>query len=98
MCGKKFDKFIKTPKRKRNIEDYGRYLAISMVFHFRRIFLRLIKEGDARLDEILAYLTTEGKKLHVVERWIMEAVDTIPDHELKEIALEWWNESKSKIQ
>lgn len=97
MCGKKFENFIKTPKRKRSVEDYGKYMGISMVFHFRRIFLRLIKDGESRLDEILAYLTTEGKKQFVVERWIMEAVDTIPDHKLKEIALEWWNESKSKF-
>lgn len=97
MCGKKFEDFIKTPKRKRTVEDYGKYMGISIVFRFKRIFLHLIIDGESRLDEILAYLTTEGKKSKVAESWIMEAINHIPDRELQSIGLTFWNEIKEKF-
>lgn len=55
MCGDKFENFIKTPKQKRKVEEYTKYLAISIVFHFKRIFLRLMGDGESKLNEILAY-------------------------------------------
>ncbi len=97
MCGDKFENFIKTPKQKRKVEEYTKYLAISIVFHFRRIFLRLMGDGESRLNEILACLTTEGKNLCVVDEWLMEAIDHIPDQELKTISLNHWNDIKSKF-
>ena len=97
MCGDKFENFIKTPKQKRKVEEYTKYLAISIVFHFKRIFLRLLGDGESRLNEILACLTTEGKKLCVVDEWLMEAIDHIPDQELKTISLNHWKDIKSKF-
>ena len=35
MCGDKFENFIKTPKQKRKVKEYTKYLAISIVFHFK---------------------------------------------------------------
>lgn len=93
----KFENFIKTPKQKRKVEEYTKYLAISIVFHFRRIFLRLMADGESKLNEILACLTTEGKKLCVVNEWLTEAIDHIPDQELKTISLNHWNDIKNKF-
>lgn len=97
MCGKKFEDFIKIPPAKRTVEDYGKYLGISIVFHFKRMFLRLINDCEDRLEEILNYISTEGKKLEVVDEWINEAINHIPDEELQNICLDYWNNAKSKF-
>lgn len=96
MCGKKFEEFIQTPERKRRVEDYGKYMGICCLFRFRRMFLRLINDCEERLNEILDYMTTEGKKVQVAESWIRETLYNIPDRELREIVADYWNELKEK--
>lgn len=94
--GTKIEEFIKTPKRKRKVEDYGKYLGISVVFHLKRIFLRLLGDGESRIDEILNYFVKAGKNYLVVEGWILEAIENIRDQKLKESGLELWKEAKKK--
>lgn len=96
MCGKGFEEFIQTPERKRRAEDYGKYIGISILFRFKRIFLRLFNDCEGRLDEILAYMTTKGRKVQVAEGWIREALCNIPDRELRKIVADYWNELKEK--
>ena len=96
LGGKQGAGFIEIPNRKRSVEDYGKYLGICIVFQFRRMFLRFIREGESRIDEILDYLSRVGKNFKIVESWVLEAIENIPDQKLKLISIEMWNEIKEK--
>lgn len=91
LCGQMGGDFIKTTERKRTVETYGKLLGICIVFGLNRFVLRLLCESDARTDEVIVYMSREGKKLEVVEGWIFGAVENIPDAQLKAAALEVWN-------
>lgn len=96
LTGRMGEDFLKTPRRKRKVEDYAKLLSISIVFQLKRVFLKLVREGESRIDEIFDYLNKEGKKFEVVESWIMEAIEKIPDEKLKTAGLGVWNELKKR--
>ncbi len=98
LSGELGQTFFGIPKCKRKIEDYGKLIAICIVFEFRRTLLKLFKEGESKIEIILDYLREEGKKPEVVENWIKEAIENIIDPKLKTSAIEIWKEKKQKIR
>ncbi len=98
LCGKDVEEFMRIPKRSRRAEDYGKYLCIAMLFRLKRIFIRITGDCEARSDEIISYLSSEGRKLEVVDGWIYDMMNNISDKDLRSLVFEFWSEKRKKFE
>lgn len=100
MCGEEDANFFSVPDRKRKTDDYVRLMLIALVFNLPAPMMRILKEAEEkkRDKEVLKRMEELKDDRAVIVGWVDEFVEKIRNEEVKEIALQYWNEKKENFE
>ncbi len=96
LCGDDMA-FFEAPRRKRQPQDYVRLMCIARILGFPSVFMKLLADGENKLDSILAEFGRVRNNLSILSQWMEKFIAGIPDNSIRRMAETFWQDKVSRL-
>lgn len=95
LCGKEDGKML--IDKKTDAAELVRLACISLVFGYKKVFLKIAATADKNVDEFLETLENTGGNFAQICNWTNEFIENIENSKAKELSREFWLERKKTL-
>ena len=85
-------------KKKDGIEDIARIATLTLIFGYKKLFLKILANlGKREANRCIEKMKEVSKDFETIDRWVREFIDNTIHEELKEHILPCWEEYAQKV-
>ncbi len=95
LCGKRDNIILLAQNNKALREDDIRLAALSIIFGYRKIFLKISAIAENNIDDFLKKL--DGVSFDKLCEWATEFINNVPNPDARELARELWQDRKKAL-
>ncbi len=97
LCGKRDRILLLSQSNKNNVDEYVRLACISLVFGYRKTFLKIVKCVEKYIDKFLCGLDKVNGNFRKLDEWMNGFIENVEDREAQALSRELWQERKEKL-
>lgn len=84
-------------KKKCNLPEIARLGALTLVFGYKRLFMKICATMEKDLKKFLNQLTVLDNNFNLLESWVIQFISTISDDEARKSTEEFWQQRKTEF-
>lgn len=90
-------KILDSRYRKKNMNEFVRLACITLVYGYRKLFLKIMASVEKDADEFFKYLDGLNGKFDLIDGWINGFIERVKDKTAQNLTREYWEEKKATI-
>ncbi|HBN12310.1 MAG TPA: hypothetical protein DD415_01695 [Clostridiales bacterium] len=84
-------------KKKCNLPELARLGALTLVFGYKRLFMKICANVEKYSNEFLELIKATENNFALLENWVIQFISKIRDDEARKLLEEFWQQRKTEF-
>lgn len=98
LCSKSdLHMLVEGHKKKCNLPELARLGALTLVFGYKRLFMKICANVEKYSNEFLELIKATENNFALLENWVIQFISKIRDDEARKLLEEFWQQRKTEF-